>query len=86
MTIQQLADKIERLTDENNHTEARVLLANYLGGQYPEVMGKVKAIHDKKGHLTDDAHEIRKAVTKQMINEMRFRFGDAAADIVKSSF
>jgi hypothetical protein len=86
MTIQKLADKIERLTDQNNHTEARVLLANYLGGQYPEVMGKVKAIHDKEGCLSDEAYETRKAVTKQMIAEMRFRFGDAAADIVKSSF
>ncbi len=86
MTIQQLADKIEHLTDINHHTEARLLLAEFLGGQYPEIMQQIKAIHDKEGHLPDETYEIRKLVTKQMINEMRFRYGNAAADIVRTSF
>lgn len=84
--LNSLARKIEAATDRNDHTGARIMLANQLGGKFPALMKAIEVIHEIEGHIPYEIAQYRTALTKEMIAEAKRQWGDAWASIIKSAF
>lgn len=86
MEITLLAKKIEAATDRNDHTGARRMLADKLGGKYPDIMKGISLIHEAEGHIPIDVSRYRQHITAEMLEDAERQWGKQMANLIKSSF
>lgn len=85
-TPKYLASKIEAATDSNNHTLAVMLLAEFLGGDYPKLMSHVKAIHDLEGSIPDGIYQYRTELRQKMMKTVLLKYGAESHELIRKAF
>lgn len=73
--IDDLVDEISKATASNNHTEARIILADFIGNE--DLVSKYKildAAHKAKGHLTADLRAKRDALDAKLFKDVEENF------------
>ncbi len=79
-----LINKIERLTDRNNHPEARRLLAVYMGNKkLASIYASIEEINMMLGHLPPELSKLRMKMDKELFKQSYSKYSDHN-DIVKA--
>jgi len=73
MKLQKLAKKLAQFTNNNQHTEAYIALANYVGNkQIKQWLIQCKAIRDEQGSMPIDLfNQIKTEVMPQLLDSAR---------------
>ena len=77
--------RVSVLTDCNCHTEARISIARYFG--FKEEIKKLEAIkvcQNRQNCIYPEQIESRNTITKNMINTIRFKYGEEVSKEVHS--
>lgn len=73
--INDLVDDISDATDRNDHTKARMILADFIGNE--DLVSKYEildAAHKAKGHLSDDLRAKRDALDVKLFKDVEENF------------
>ena len=77
-SVDSIIKKIEKLTDENNHTESRLVIAKDIlhDKKYAKVLDAITEIHEFFGHMPSGLIEVRTEITNQMLEEAKKKLSD----------
>ena len=70
--------QIAKMTDNNQHTEARLFIASMFAPQFIPTFTMIKKLHDIDGHMYSSLHAYRKEKLAEM---MRYIYSSYAAYI-----
>ena len=80
-----LAEKISKLTDENDHTAARVLLAKKIGVKhFIKTMNAILAIQNECG-MPYEVYKFRDEITNQMLEHVKNECSFEIFELINSS-
>lgn len=81
MEKEKLLKTLQKLTSNNNHTEARLLVAKEFGLKKYEIIFKsIKTIRDTEGHLNYNLFNYTHEKTEEMLNEIEKEIGQGMKD------
>jgi hypothetical protein len=79
--------KTRKLTDDNNHSEASVELAKFMGDkESQETLEKIKNNRDKRGYLTDKDSKIRSRITTDLLQKAKQQYKGKDYDKITGAF
>lgn len=85
--IKKAVDKISELTSDNNHTEAIIELAKFLGNKkYVTILNSINTIHDVAGHMPPQLELYRKEIHMDMMKQIQSKYGKSAFQAFTSAF
>lgn len=86
-TIQELSKEIENLTHWNNHSEAVLVLCEFVGGdELIKQAEYTKNKHSELGFISGSLKEHRDNLRQIAMNELRSTHGEQAAQLIHSKF
>lgn len=85
--VDNVAKKIARLTDNNNHTEAICELAKFVGDKkWITICNSISAIHDAEGSMPIALLKYRNEIYDRLINAVGHKFGTPTKAKIASAF
>lgn len=82
-----IIDKIEQLTDENDHNGAVMVLAKFLKSpQHIRIMKAIQELHDAYGHMPSQLIDLRGFELKELLKDFAKRYGEQLAKKVQGAF
>ena len=86
MTLNQLIKKVSELTDSNNHTEARILIAEYFEWKtFEKIFKHIQGIHILEGGMPMELCRYREQKTNEMLKSIEIVDGKEIADKLHSA-
>jgi len=80
-------EKIAKLTDSNNHTEAALELAKLIGNKkWIKVLESIDDIQDAVGHLPSEIGQYRNSVLTQLFTEAEKKFDKITYNELRQAF
>lgn len=77
--IDALAQKLSKMTDNNQHTENVVELAKFVGDKkWISIANAIKAIHDAEGSIPIALIKYRTEITDRLLNAVGHKMGTPA--------
>ena len=84
--IAQLCEKIEQLTCNNCHTEAKIEIAKFFGyTNFVKIFQAIETIHNAEGHLSGEICDYRTRKGKELIECIKINHGAEIAQKVYNS-
>lgn len=79
--------KTRKLTDDNDHSEAAVELAKFMGDKKSqETLEKIKNNRDKRGYLTGKDATIRNGITTDLLQKAKQQYKGKDYDYITGAF
>lgn len=86
-TIKELRAKIEILTDNNEHTAAKLVVSKFFGYEnYTKIFKAIDIIHDTEGHLPSWIGEYRRQKGAELMNLIKTEHGEDIFHQISKSF
>ena len=85
--LKNLCSQIEKLTDQNNHTEAVKIVCGFLG--YEElhaILCEVEKLHDKAGYLSPELSSIRRKIGEIMLRNIYSDYCESVYETIKNAY
>lgn len=84
--IQSAIDKMAKLTDDNQHTEALIVLAELVGMKKEvKILKLIQQIHQLEGHLPSTLGHYRRETSQNVHDKARRKFGKEVYDKIYSA-
>ena len=86
-TIKALCTKIEILTDNNEHTAAKLVVSKFFGyGNFTKIFKTIDIIHDTEGHLPSEICEYRRQKGIELMNLIKSAHGEEIFNQINKAF
>ena len=75
ISIGKLLEKVETLTDQNNHTDARIEISKFFGNKKClDKLNKINSMHLKIGYMTQEMITERTEITEELFKTIPFEY------------
>jgi hypothetical protein len=85
--LDNVVKRIKQNTHHNNHTEATLVLANFLGQESDaNKLYQILIDQNNRGYITSTESEDRNSISKRLLQIARFKYGVSTFNKLKSAF
>ena len=85
--LNELCIKIEKLTDLNNHTEAKKIVCSFFGyTDLHTLLCEIEKLHNKSGSLSSELCAIRSKIGELMLEKIKSDYPEIVYISIKKSF
>ena len=86
-TIKELCTKIEILTDNNEHTNAKLVLSKFFGYEnFTKIFKAINIIHDTEGHLNSEICAYRRQKGVELMTLIKSDHGEVIFNQINKAF
>ena len=85
--LNELCIKIEKLTDLNNHTEAKKIVCSFFGyTDLHTLLCEIEKLHNKAGSLSSELCTVRSKIGELMLEKIKSDYPEIVYMNIKNSF
>jgi len=85
--LNKLCEKIEKLTDRNAHTEAKIIVCKVFGYfELAILLLEINRLHNSNGWLTVELGYMRTKIHKIMLEKIRAEYGEEVYKRIRNAY